>query len=312
MKLFVGNTDRSWYAFLRDNGLRAEANFWRPRAQDRNVNVIEPGELFFFRLKRPVSAIAGFGVFRHHTVVPLSFAWEAFGIENGCASFDELVKMIAVHHPGEDVTTGGDWHIGCTVITDLVFYPENAWLDMPMAPGIVRGKSFDVLDEEGSRIWNHMIQTTGALPGMAAAPDPFELVVPSQRPTELRPVRLREQQGLFRTMVVDAYGRRCCVTGERTLPVIDAAHIQPYVNRNSNDVKNGLALRKDIHSLFDHGYVAVDDSYRFLVSNRIDQQWHNGRIYYDLQGKPIRLPDRPDRLPSLEALRWHRQHIFHG
>ena len=38
-------------------------------------------------------------------------------------------------------------------------------------------------------------------------------------------VQPRLGQGAFRLLVTDAYQRRCAVTGERTLPVLDAAHI---------------------------------------------------------------------------------------
>ena len=36
---------------------------------------------------------------------------------------------------------------------------------------------------------------------------------------------VREGQGSFRVSVLDADGRRFAVTGERALPVLDAAHI---------------------------------------------------------------------------------------
>jgi putative restriction endonuclease len=29
-------------------------------------------------------------------------------------------------------------------------------------------------------------------------------------------------------MVTEAYHRRCAISGEKTLPVLNAAHIQPY------------------------------------------------------------------------------------
>jgi hypothetical protein len=35
-------------------------------------------------------------------------------------------------------------------------------------------------------------------------------------------------QGAFRVAVTDAYGRSCAVTREHSLPVLEAAHIQPY------------------------------------------------------------------------------------
>lgn len=41
-------------------------------------------------------------------------------------------------------------------------------------------------------------------------------------------IRPRLGQGAFRVLVTDVYGRKCAVTGERTLPALEAAHIRPY------------------------------------------------------------------------------------
>ena len=41
-------------------------------------------------------------------------------------------------------------------------------------------------------------------------------------------IRPRLGQGAFRVLVTEAYHRRCAFTGERTLPVLNAAHIKPY------------------------------------------------------------------------------------
>ena len=57
-------------------------------------------------------------------------------------------------------------------------------------------------------------------------------------------------QGSFRIVVTDAYERRCALTGERTLPVLDAAHIKPYsvlhrhevLERHSNEKRSAPAL----------------------------------------------------------------------
>ena len=122
----------------------------------------------------------------------------------------------------------------------------------------------------------------------------------------------REGQGAFRIMVLDAYGRRCCVTGERTLPVLQAAHIQPYVSPVSNHVQNGIPLREDIHTLFDEGYVAVDEKYKFVVSKRLREEFENGREYYKLQGREILLPEQSRLAPSKDAIRWHLANIFVG
>jgi putative restriction endonuclease len=41
-------------------------------------------------------------------------------------------------------------------------------------------------------------------------------------------VRPRLGQGSFRVLVTEIYQRRCALTGEKTLPVLEAAHIKPY------------------------------------------------------------------------------------
>jgi putative restriction endonuclease len=49
-------------------------------------------------------------------------------------------------------------------------------------------------------------------------------------------------------VVLDAYERRCSITGERVLPVLEAAHIKPYAPGGEHRVDNGLLLRSDIQS----------------------------------------------------------------
>jgi transposase-like protein len=77
---------------------------------------------------------------------------------------------------------------------------------------------------------------------------------------------------------LDAYDRRCAVTGKRTEPVLDAAHIQPYLGPRSNHVRNGLVPSKEFHTLFDLGYVTVDAGYRVHVSPRLRADWRNGNV----------------------------------
>lgn len=86
VRLWVANTDFKWFDFLaRQQGVD-EINFWQPNGA-QNFRAIQPGELFLFRLKAPRNAIAGFGVFSQAANLPLSLAWDAFGIKNGAASF---------------------------------------------------------------------------------------------------------------------------------------------------------------------------------------------------------------------------------
>lgn len=115
-------------------------------------------------------------------------------------------------------------------------------------------------------------------------------------------------QGSFRVTVIDRYQRRCAVTGERTLPILDAAHIRPFGEGGEHSPGNGLLLRTDIHRLFDLGYVTVSHDHRFEVSPRLREDYSNGKAYYDLHGQLLRAPDHPSYLPSKDALDWHHEH----
>jgi putative restriction endonuclease len=64
--------------------------------------------------------------------------------------------------------------------------------------------------------------------------------------------------------------------------------------------------------LFDKGYVTVDEQARFVVGQRLKQDFENGRSYYRLAGRPLELPVEAARRPSSEALAWHRESVFLG
>jgi putative restriction endonuclease len=136
--------------------------------------------------------------------------------------------------------------------------------------------------------------------------------VPQARWGEPALIRPRLGQGAFRIVVTDNYARRCTVTGERTLPALDAAHIRPFADHGEHEPSNGLLLRRDIHSLFDRGYVTVTPAHRFEVSRRIRDEFENGRDYYAMHGKLIAVPDRSELQPDSDSLRWHNENRFLG
>ena len=116
----------------------------------------------------------------------------------------------------------------------------------------------------------------------------------------------------FRVLVTDIYQRRCAVTQERTLPALEAAHIRPYGDGGSHEARNGLLFRRDIHSLFDAGYVTVTPDLRFEVSRRIKEEFENGRHYYALHGQHVSAPPRIEQRPDPDALSWHNEHCYRG
>ena len=77
--------------------------------------------------------------------------------------------------------------------------------------------------------------------------------------------------------------RYLAFTGERTLPVLEAAHIKPFARSGPHAVSNGLLLRSGLHKLFDAGYLTVTPKHKIEVSGRIKEEFENGREYYRYQ-----------------------------
>lgn len=132
-----------------------------------------------------------------------------------------------------------------------------------------------------------------------------------ERRRRLADVVAREGQGTFRLRLLDAYGRQCAITGKHTVPVPDAAHIQPYLGARSNHIQNGIVLTKELHTLFDGGYVGITPDYVVRVSDQLRADYHNGRRYYPYDGQRlVHLPADPRGRPSRDALAWHFENVF--
>jgi putative restriction endonuclease len=84
-----------------------------------------------------------------------------------------------------------------------------------------------------------------------------------------RLVPQRLGQRAFQAVVLDAYHRRCAITGAKIRPVLQAAHIRPLPAGGEHRLDNALLLRSDAHTLYDRGYLGVDVRHRLLVSPRL-------------------------------------------
>jgi putative restriction endonuclease len=109
---------------------------------------------------------------------------------------------------------------------------------------------------------------------------------------------------------MDAYGGGCAVTGEHSMPALEAAHIRPFSEGGAHEVQNGLPLRRDLHRLFDLGYVSAKPTGQLLVSPRLRKEFANGHTYYALEGQLLRRPTSPDATPDRALLAWHSETVF--
>ena len=81
-----------------------------------------------------------------------------------------------------------------------------------------------------------------------------------------------------------------------------ATHIKPYSESGEHLVSNGILLRRDLHALFDQGYVTIDPSFRCEVSRKIKEEFEYGRDYYRLHGGAFRVPANLASRPTREYL----------
>lgn len=309
MKIWVGVTDRNWYDHLAR--LRPEeVNFWQPSGS-RTFRVLQAGEPFLFKLHSPENFIVGGGFFVRYSPLPASLAWEAFEGKNGVTSLEDLISRVRRYRADDQSI---DPVIGCNVLAEPFFLPRSEWISVPSnwAANIVQGKSYDTESEEGQKLWSAVQQfiTLGHRVREATTFPPDQ---DDRRFGAEYLARGRLGQGAFRVLVTDAYLRRCAVTGEKTLPVLEAAHIKPFALNGPNSVKNGILLRSDLHKLFDLGYVTVTPALKLEVSSRLKVEWENGREYYAYHGKDLRCrPDDVGSYPSSEFLQWHNENTFKG
>jgi putative restriction endonuclease len=310
MNAFVALTDYRWFTFLASLPKLEEINFWQPGGASL-FRAVQPGELFLFKLHSPRNFIAGGGFFAHSSLLPVSLAWDAFGTANGAATFEEMRTQIAGHRSGKS-SPGEDFRIGCILLSQPFFFKEEDWIPAPKdwAPNIVTGKRYDVSIEPGLSIYQQ-VQERLAIIQPVQEEQPIN-ETPAERygaPVEILP---RLGQGIFRIMITDAYERHCAVSGEKVLPVLDAAHIRPYAKEGTHKLNNGILLRSDLHTLFDRGYVTVTPDHRFEVSKHIKEDYENGHDYYALHGREIFVPKKIVLQPAGENLAWHNEKVYKG
>jgi len=312
MRIFVGVTDKDWFNLHASRANVDEVNFWRP-SPTAVFKALDSGELLLFKLHSPDNLIVGGGFFTKFQQLPVNMAWDAFGVANGVASLTEMRQRIAFYRripiaPMENPT------IGCIMLAEPFFWPREDWIPAPsdFKLNTVQGKGYDAESGTGKELWSEVEQRLRMLPPAEILDDTATIAaIESHGYGKPQIILPRLGQGLFRMMVTDAYERRCALTGERTLPVLDAAHIKPYSVLQRHEVSNGILMRSDLHRLFDDGYITIDPADRkILVSSRIREEFDNGKEYYRLHGQAIREPAKSAYRPLDDNLDYHAYNVF--
>ena len=273
MRIFVGVADAQMIAQFRSRSFD-EVNFWTPSTA--GFKALKPGDLFLFKTHAPDDKIVGGGTFARSAVLPVDLAWHVFGQKNGMRSYEAFAEKIRRYRVKNQISQENP-QIGCIVLTQPFFFPAEDPMDAPADwdPHIVRGKTYDTETEPGRSIYAQVRRRLEDMDGVSG-----------HIPEEEEGVTLG--QGAFRVSVIEAYRKRCAVCGERTIPVLNAAHIKPLAEGGPNTVNNGILLRSDLKTLFVNGYLTIDKDYTVRLSRRLFQDYGGGEAYREFDGKPRR------------------------
>jgi len=300
VKYYVAVTDKNWYEQLAQLEL-AEVNFWRPGRTP--LHTLSVGEPFLFKLHSPDDYIVGGGFFLKYSSLPVSLAWEAFGLGNGVRNIGQFLEKIRHYRPSAIYEANPI--IGCVILVEPFFFPESRWIPIgaDWAKNIVQGKTYDTQTFEGAALWKKVELSLGT---------EIERKIAEASKTYDR-VPLRLHSGSFRVAVTEAYQRRCAISGERTLPVLQVSAIKSFSATGPCIVSNGICLRADIRLLFEQGLLTVMPDLKVEVSRTIKDTYDNGEEYWSLRGRELQvLPRSKADYPSEEFLEWHNENVFIG
>lgn len=126
------------------------------------------------------------------------------------------------------------------------------------------------------------------------------------------------REARFRLTVIPAYDYTCALTRYRLVTVssgsiVDAAHIHRFADSRNNDPRNGIALCKNAHWLFDLGLWTITDDYRVRVaSTKFSESGADALLLKSIEGRRVHLPSNPQLSPDPVHLAWHRNNRFQG
>lgn len=125
-------------------------------------------------------------------------------------------------------------------------------------------------------------------------------------------VRLRVNQGFFRSAILAAYSSKCCITGLAVSDLLCASHIVPWSVdlKNRTNPRNGLCLNAFHDRAFDRGFFTITSDYKVRLSPLIQKLKDGGvkAFLHPFEGTEIHLPDR--FRPDTSFLQYHAEHIY--
>lgn len=174
------------------------------------------------------------------------------------------------------------------------------------------------LAEEGNswEVWNKLSTTPKSQNSIQALDlNMFQNLISGLNPRDVAPflrrglemngghrlsvARTRIGQGNFRKKLIDQFGLTCAFTGVNNRFALEAAHLYSYSEVGKHHENGGLLLRRDVHSLFDNGLLAVEPGTDLI---KVAPELNSISQYSILQNKKILVPI------NLEIRKWLEIH----
>lgn len=329
MRIVVGVTDNRWAVFLRDTPTLTEANFWQP--SPHGFKALPEGQPFLFKTKAlskhrgvdiPHNALIGGGFFQEYFELRVSEAWQIWGRGNGVGSESELLARVQEYRAGRRFERDPDPYIGCIALRNLFFATRNNELPQPpnWSANNVTIEGYDVTGDDRKADADYVLRAFQLMQNNARIDEYWDqdlanVDISWDDPKFGTPILVspRLGQAAFRHAVDEAYSYRCAVTGSRTYPSLEAAHIRDYASDGGvHAISNALLLRSDVHALYDRGYLGIDPDLRLHVSPELKANGWNGIEFYEREaaGFRIAVPSGEGQRPNRDALAWHYETRF--
>ncbi len=131
--------------------------------------------------------------------------------------------------------------------------------------------------------------------------------------TAVREVEVRQNQRVFREMILQNYHFQCCLTGLPIAEVLRASHISAWANDKDNRMnpENGLCLSATYDAAFDRHLISFDEDYRLIFAPSLRDYCSNEAFRAQFQkfhGVKIAMPYR--FVPSQVLLEQHRNKLI--
>ena len=128
-----------------------------------------------------------------------------------------------------------------------------------------------------------------------------------------RMVKLRVNQNVFRTIILNNYDNTCAITGINIPTLLIASHIIPWADDEANRLnpENGICLSPLYDRAFDKGFIGINEDYRVVLSKELKEFSKNEyfKFYFgNIDYKKIILPE--EHKPEIKFLEYHMKNIF--